>query len=765
MSNQTQAAMAACPSGKAKRGQIQKVTRVESDGSSNKEFASVGSRQTPNPVRELKEPAAEQRLRSTSLVSGSLLVVDDDLKILDVVSQRLRQNGHRITATADGNQVLELIKTSDIDLILMDVQMPHCSGLEILRTIRRMYSPTELPVIMVTGRQQSKDVVEALELGANDYVTKPIDFPVIVARIQTQLIQKRMEQALHDSEERYALAARGAKDGLWDWNLRDQRLYFSPQWAKMLGYDKDEIKDTLEEWLSRVHPADVDHVKRDIALHLKGETAQYENEHRMLHKDGTYHWMLSRGLVFQDASGKAIRMAGSQTDITVGKVADALTGLPNRILFMDRLVRAIERSKRQENSLFAVLFLDLDRFKVINDSLGHLVGDQLLIAIARRLEGCLRTQDTVAHFAGTFTFARLGGDEFTILLEGLHHFSDATRVAERIQSELAQPFHLLGHELFTSVSIGITFSNLGYSHPEDLLRDADTAMYRAKARGKACYEMFDKAMRERAMARLQLETDLRKALDRQELRLHYQLIVSLETGRVAGFEALVRWQHPVAGLLMPSEFISVAEETGLIIPIGHWVLHEACTRMQAWQANYLLDSSIRISVNLSGRQFAEPDLARKVEEILSETGLDPNRLKLEITESTIMENAEVVTSVIAKLKSLNIQLDLDDFGTGYSSLSYLYRFPVSTLKIDRSFVERIGQDGENSSIIAAMIDLAHNLGMDVIAEGVETKEQQNQLKALGCEYGQGFLFSQGLDDNNVMALLASFQAGKAQPKA
>lgn len=732
------------------------LVRSQSDTSLAARVPSAVWKPTPGDLQELKRNGAGEGSGGTSPFVGSLLVVDDDLKILEVMSKRLAQSGHRVVVTADADRVLELVRNADIDLVLMDVQMPGCSGLEALRNLRQRYSPNQLPVIMVTGRQQSNDVVQALELGANDYVSKPIDFPVILARIQTQLIQRRMEQALRNSEERYALAARGVNDGLWDWNLTDQRIYFSPRWATMLGYDKDELKDSLEEWFSRVHPEDIDQLKKDIASHVNGVTVQYENEHRIMHNDGTYHWMLSRGRVFRDSAGRPTRMAGSQTDITAGKVADALTGLPNRVLFMERLKRAIDRIKRQEKNLFAVLFLDLDRFKVINDSLGHLVGDQLLISIARRLEGCLRTQDTVAHFAGTFTFARLGGDEFTILLEGLQHFSDATRVAERIQKEIAQPFNLSGHELFTTASIGIALSSLGYDRPEDILRDADTAMYRAKARGKACYELFDTAMRERAMARLQLETDLRKALDRQELRLHYQMIVSLGTGNIAGFEALVRWQHPVAGLLMPAEFMSIAEETGLIVPIGYWVLREACVRMRAWQSKFDLDSSIRISVNLSGRQFAQQDLARRIEEILSETGLDPNRLKLEITESTIMENAEVVTSVISKLKSLNIQLDIDDFGTGYSSLSYLYRFPVSTLKIDRSFVERIGENGENSEIVAAMIVLAHNLGMDVIAEGVETKEQRNHLKSLGCEYGQGFLFSQGLDEGDVEALLAGF---------
>lgn len=697
--------------------------------------------------------------REEKAILGSVLLVDDDQKILDVMSLRLRQIGHQITVTQDGNQVPELVKTRAIELVLMDVQMPACSGLEVLKGLRKIYSPTQLPVIMVTGLRQSENIVEALELGANDYVTKPIDFPVVIARIRTQLLRKRMDQALRESEERYALAARGANDGLWDWDLRAQQIYFSPRWKGMLGYQEYEIRNDSEEWFSRVHPEDTDQLKKDIASHLRGETPHYEHEYRMLHRDGTYHWMLSRGLVFRDAAGNPARMAGSQTDITAGKVADGLTGLPNRVLFKDRLARSIERARRNKGSLFAVLFLDLDGFKVVNDSLGHVVGDQLLIAIARRLESCLRSQDTVAHLGEAHTFARLGGDEFTILLDELRHPSDAIRVAERILSELTLPFYLPGHEVFSAASIGIAMSSTDYERPEDVLRDADTAMYRAKARGKACYEVFDAAMREKAIARLQLETDLRRAIERLEFRLHYQLIVSLETGKIAGCEALLRWQHPSLGLLLPSEFIAVAEETGLIVPIGNWVLHEACRQLRAWQSSVSLDPSVRISVNLSGRQFRQYDLAGQIRQILSETGLRPDNLKLEITESTIMENPETVTAVLLQLKSLKIQLDIDDFGTGYSSLSYLNRFPVNTLKIDRSFIERMGAAGENAEIVSTIVALAHNLGMDVIAEGVETATQQQQLKALGCEYGQGYFFSDPVDAHKMEALLAAASAG------
>lgn len=686
---------------------------------------------------------------------GCLLIVDDNEKIRDVLSRHLAQKGHKVAIAENGKQALELVGKQQIDLVLLDVQMPDISGIQVLKTLRETYSPTELPIIMVTAVNQSEDIVEALDLGANDYVTKPIDFPVALARIQTQLLRKRMEEALRESEERYALAARGTNDGLWDWDLPTNQVYFSPRWKSMIGYEEHQISNSPDEWFSRVHPEDIDGLKAQIAAHLDGQTAQYENEHRMLHRDGTLRWMLCRGLVVRDAHGKASRMAGSQTDITQGKVADALTGLPNRTLFVDRLARSVERAKRRKGSLFAVLFLDLDRFKVVNDSLGHMIGDQLLIAIARRLESCLRAGDTVARLGSDRLLARLGGDEFTILLDDIRDVSEATRVADRIQKELMFPFNLGGHDVFTTASIGIALSATGYERPEDLLRDADTAMYRAKALGKARCEIFDTVMHARAVARLQLETDLRRAVERQELQNHYQPIVSLQTGTIAGFEALVRWKNPRRGLILPSEFIPVAEETGLILSIGPWVLLEACCQLSRWQMQRPDSPQLTVSVNLSGKQFMQPDLVEQTAQILRKANLDPRSVKLEITESVIMENTESVTAMLMQLRALNIQLGIDDFGTGYSSLSYLHRFPIDTLKIDRSFVSRMGVERENAAIVRTIVSLAHNLGMNVIAEGVETKEQLAQLRALGCEYAQGDFFSRPLDGEAATALISA----------
>ena len=424
---------------------------------------------------------------------------------------------------------------------------------------------------------------------------------------------------------------------------------------------------------------------------------------------------------------------------------DSLTGLPNRLMFSELLKVEIESARHRPDYLFTVLFLDLDRFKNINDSLGHTHGDLLLVAFAQRLEGCLRPTDTLARF---------GGDEFAILLSSLDDAADAIRFAERLQQELTAPFELDKNSAFTTASIGIALSSTGYDRPEDILRDADTAMYRAKENGKARYEMFDTGMHASAVSRLRLESDLRQAIEQQEFCVHYQPIIVMETGKLAGFEALVRWNHPERGLVSPEDFIPAAEETGLIVPIGQWVLEHACMSIVEWQRQSPCFRTLSLSVNLSARQIAQSAMVQQVKRVLERSGLNPHCLKLEITESVVMENAEAAAAMFKQLRTLGVQLSIDDFGTGYSSLSYLHRFPVNYLKIDRSFVSRMTEANDNAEIVRTIATLARNLGLEVIAEGVETQEQYQQLKALGCEYGQGYLFSYPVDSAVVPSLLA-----------
>jgi diguanylate cyclase (GGDEF)-like protein/PAS domain S-box-containing protein len=453
-------------------------------------------------------------------------------------------------------------------------------------------------------------------------------------------------------------------------------------------------------------------------------------------------------------TGETMGVVGIVHDITERKEAEAqlvhnafhdtLTGLPNRALFLDRLERLLKHTVRHPDFLFGVAFMDLDRFKVVNDSLGHMRGDDLLVAIARRLERCVREGDTVA---------RLGGDEFAVLLDDVRDIRDATRVAERILAEVSLPFHLAGHEIYTAASIGIALSSTEYGLPEDILRDADTAMYRAKLDGRCRYEVFDKQMHERAVHTLQVETDLRRALERREFRIHYQPIVGLQDGRIMGLEALLRWQHPTRGMVPPDEFVPLAEETGLIVSIGWWVLEDACRQMKRWLDRFPAHGERYVTVNLSTRQFMQPDLLQQVDAVLSRTGLRPQSLKLEITESVVVQHEEAVTASLVALRARGIHLCIDDFGTGYSSLSYLHSFPVDTLKIDRSFVSQIGFTGSNPRLVETIVALGRNLGMETVAEGVETLEQLEFLRRLGPQLAQGFYFSRALPPEELELML------------
>lgn len=586
-----------------------------------------------------------------------------------------------------------------------------------------------------------------------------------------ELAQARVDremalESLTESESRCAMLLRGASDGMWEWDLETNEMYFCERWKAMLGYQENELSSQPDEWFNRVHPEDIEQVQSEIMSHLMGLSSQFQSEHRVRRADGTYRWMLSRGLAVLDSNRFVYRMTGSLTDVTEQKKAekqllhnafhDALTGLPNRALFMDRLKNSLVEVKKGDGYSFGVLFLDLDRFKVVNDSLGHQIGDQLLVATARRLESCLRPGDIVA---------RLGGDEFAVILDRVKHVSDAIQAAERIRERLSSPFNLSGHEVFISASIGIALNQTASEEPDEILRNADTAMYRAKDQGRGCFELFDKGMHVRNAALSQLETGLRRALARDEFRVHYQPIISLENWRISGFEALLRWEHPEHGYISPLKFIPVAEESGLIVELGQWVLREACQQLRSWQEQFPSEPPLSISVNLSGKQFSQPDLIDCISKILTETGLDAGSLKIEITESAIIENIDSAAMMLKRIKALGIRLSLDDFGTGYSSLSYLHRFPIDTLKIDRSFVSRINLP-KNAEIVKTILTLARNLGMDVVAEGVETREQVLQLTGLNCEYVQGYLLSKPIDGRAMRELISEiYNKGLGQQHA
>ncbi len=809
-----------------------------------------------------------------------ILVVDDDTVMRMLAHAALEKEGYRVEEAENGVEALSLLSPLKPDLILLDVMMPEMDGFSTCEQIRRSPGQERIPICMMTGLDDTGSIHHAYQVGATDFITKPINWLLLGYRVrymlraskafddvyraesksrallgaipdgmlrissdgallesrnsldhilppvnegdhpnifeflpsqlahqlmgqvhkalQTGSVQlqecsvaiqgalrdweirtirsgknealnivrditerKQTEKALRESEERYALASLAANDGLWDWNLLTKEVHFSSRWKGLLGYKKEEIGTGIEEWLNRIHPDDSEQVKVEINSHIKGLNAHFINEHRMLHKDGSYRWILSRGIAVRDETGIAYRMAGSHTDISARKFAeeqlqhdafyDGLTGLPNRALFMDRLNNALRRTRRVPDFTYAVFFLDLDRFKMINDSLGHLAGDAVLVETARRLEKCARPGDTTA---------RLGGDEFVMLFEDIKNEENAKAIAERIQKAFMEPFRISEAELVSTPSIGIALGSSEYLHAEDLLRDADITMYQAKALGRGRCEVFSPAMRLKAVALVRLEADLRVALERDEFHIHYQPIVSLKDSRIVGMEALLRWQHPHQGLIAPSDFIPLAEDTGLILPMGEWVLRTACGHLKTWLDNGV--PPLRLAVNISPVQLKDPGFTEMVTAVIKESGIQPENLEFEITETVLMEQTASIVEVLLKLKAFGIHISLDDFGTGYSSLNYLQNLPIDTLKIDRSFVRKLFFNQEQPKIIETILTLGKNLGMEVIAEGIETTEQLKKLQAMRCRHGQGFFFSRPMDESAAASLLSSLPGAKTK---
>lgn len=565
--------------------------------------------------------------------------------------------------------------------------------------------------------------------------------------------RKLADSAIRASEERYALAAAGTNDGLWDWDLVSDRLHLSDRWIEMLGLHRDKVAPYPESILDRMHPKDMDGFREALDNHLEGRSEQLRAEFRLLHNDDHYVWMLCRGVAVRDGSGKAVRITGSMTDISERKRAeekllkdafyDPTTGLPNRALFLDRVSQHRKKNGGKPGN-FAVLFLDVDRFKMINDSLGHEIGDNLLIDVARRLERAIKPEDIVA---------RLSGDEFAILVTDISGRNGALDAIAAIRSELAAAFYLLEREIFITAAIGVALSDPALETAEDMLRAADIAMYRAKDGGLSNYVFYDPQMQSRAISMLQMESDLRRAVEREEFDVQYQPIVDFSTGSISGFETLVRWEHPEKGPVSPNDFIPLAESTGLIGPIGAQVLRKACRQMHEWREHFGKEMKGTVSVNLSIQQLNDRDLVREIGSILEDTLLPGEMLKLEVTESMIMQNPDQMARTLTELKSLGVTLSIDDFGTGYSSLSYLHRFPFDTLKIDKDFVISLDEKPENVEIIRTICLLAHNMGMDVVAEGVESEHHVRQLVELACEYGQGYLFSRPKAAKDITEML------------
>jgi diguanylate cyclase (GGDEF)-like protein/PAS domain S-box-containing protein len=682
-----------------------------------------------------------------------LAVSADDARHAPV---RALLRAERLEHVTTPEAAIEAVKERAYDVVLVDreIDPPGTDGLMLAQQLVKAAPQT--PVIVLSHEADKRADEEAANTGIADFLLVPgLSADRLEHAVRYAITHQKTLQRLAVSEERHALALRGANDGIWDWDVAHDTVFYSPRWKSMLGYREHEIATTRGEWLGRVHADDrapLTHALDAYARQLPA-TENFEFEHRVQHRDGAYRWMLARATAVRDANGKATRIVGSITDVTDRREAerrlqhdalhDALTGLPNRVLFVDRVDQSIRRAlRRHPECCAAVLFLDLDHFKVINDSMGHATGDELLIAVAHRLEAALRPNDTVA---------RLSGDEFTLLLDDVCEAREATIIAERVLHSLQAPFLLDGRELFVGASIGIALAT-ARSHPEQVMRDADVAMYRAKADGKGRHAVFDAEMHEQVMRRLNLEHELRSAIENGSLEVGYQPIVQAATGRIVGFEALGRWPHGE-----PAEVLAMAEETGLAVPLGRQVMRAACAQLAGWR-ELPRGAGLTVGVNVSGRSLAEPDFILHLRRTLEETGLDPRALRLEVSEADLSRGRadEATRQVLEEgLEQLGVRTHLDHFGTGASPLRLLHRFPGDAIKISPALVAGIGHDAGAFEIVRAVVGLAHNLGLEVIAEGVEKREQLDYLKVLGCEFAQGCLIAPTLTADDARALLES----------
>jgi diguanylate cyclase (GGDEF)-like protein/PAS domain S-box-containing protein len=687
----------------------------------------------------------------------SVLLIEDQPVEVELINEMLSQVDwvdYKIEHYDRLGAGLARAKEGGHDVLLLDLCLPDSAGIE---TVERARAEVPgIPTILMTNMDDEALAVRAVREGAQDYLIKRrVDANLLSRAIHYAIERHRADEALRKSEERYALAVRGSNDGVWDWDIHNDTVYYSHRWREILGLSSKEVGTDIKSWFDRVHKDDWEDFIQALQSHMDGETDQFNHEYRIAHSNGEYVWVMSRGLAVRDLQGRLQRMAGSLSDITARKQAeeqlihdalhDGLTGLPNRTLMLDRIEQALKQIRGRTPATFAVLFLDLDRFKNVNDSLGHGIGDQLLKGMALSLLKMVRPGDTVA---------RLGGDEFAILLSDVENEKQVTDIAERILAASQRKFAIDGHEVFTTVSIGIAIGRDEYHSAGDVLRDADIAMYRAKTSGKDCYELFDREMHERVVEMQRLETDLRRAVTHQEFVMHYQPIISLGSGELVGFEGLIRWQHPDHGLILPGRFIPAAEESGLIVPMSWWSIRESCQQMREWQQQFKSMSRLRISVNVSGRLFNQTDIVGGLRQILAETSLPPSSLCIEITESVVLDDVDDAMNKLVSLRELGVGLHVDDFGTGYSSLSYLQKFSYDSLKIDRTFVGGIAREQESGALVQGIISMGELLGMNVIAEGVETVGQLERLREMRCPEVQGYLFSKPVTPYEAARLLA-----------
>ncbi|MEO1670654.1 MAG: EAL domain-containing protein [Cyanobacteria bacterium J06631_2] len=726
---------------------------------------------------------------SLELSTAKILIVDDQPENLRLLADALNGQAYEVKGVINGAMALMVAKTVVPDLILLDVVMPGLSGYEVCEQLKEDVITQNIPIIFLSASNDSIDRVKALSIGGVDYINKPFQVDEVLLRIKNQLqlqaaqqkilsfnvaLEQRilertaqLEQAnqelkheieergqltrlLRDSEEKLESILNSLEEVVWSADVATSKLLFlNPAAQEVYGRPVAELLANPDLRLESIHPEDRDRVQLSLANDIEINDIEY----RVIQPCGEIRWVWERSRLICDAGGK--RRDGIISDITDRKQVeadlsyeakhDSLTGLPNRAAFLERVNQAINQSKIDSQYLFAILFIDLDRFKIVNDSLGHQVGDELLITVANILQDCARDQDYVA---------RLGGDEFTIVLNQIPCIETAKAIAQKINEQLAMPINLSGHKVFTSASIGIVEADVKHEDSADLLRDADLAMYRAKALGKARHEVFDQEMYAETKELLEIENNLRQAIIEDQFVLHYQPIIALKADHLFGLEALLRWNHPTKGIIYPDKFLSIAEETGLIISLGELVLNKACQQISDWQNRYPAAADLRVSINLASQQIRDPNFLTNLDQAIASNNLSGSCLDLEINETILMEHQSETFDLFQQIKSRGIRLSIDDFGTGYLSLQYLKRFPVNALKIDRSFIQNMLQDRNNFEIIKMIIALARTLKINIIAEGIENFKQLKVLETLNCGYGQGYMFSQPVDSESAEIFLA-----------
>jgi diguanylate cyclase (GGDEF)-like protein/PAS domain S-box-containing protein len=680
-----------------------------------------------------------------------ILIVDDDASGRRLTRATLTRAGFEVSEAPDGAKALEAMRELLPDLVLMDVGMPVMDGFTCCAELRQLPGGQRVPVVMMTGLDDVQSIERAFEVGATDFITKPINWPILAHRVRYMLRASAAINLLKQNQRRLSNAQRIGEMGDWEWDVRQGRVIASEQAWRIFGHDSGLAALQDDQFLTTVHEEDAERVR--LACRRAIENGDdFAIEHRVVSRGGALRYVHQQvEVIEQDDSGRALRLVGAVHDITQRKDAeeqvrrlayfDTLTGLPNRLLFTEQLIKALAHAERHGQEV-AIMFIDLDDFKRVNDTLGHGAGDDLLKQIGARLASSVRTLDSVTRHGfddDCNTIARLGGDEFIVLLNNVSHAVDAASVARRLVAALAEPVTLLGNELYVTCSVGVAIYPCDGNDIETLLMNADTAMYRAKESGRGGFQFYDRSMNARARERLQMETLLRHAVERDEFVLHYQPRVELASGRIVGAEALIRWQHPERGLLAPKEFIPLAEDAHLVIPIAEWVIGAVCRQISAWQAAGF--KPIPVAINLAAPHLREKALPELVERVLREHALPSSLLEIEVTESILLHDPEVSLANARRLAELGVSLSIDDFGTGYSSLSYLKRLPISSLKIDQSFVRDIATDPDDAAIITAIIAMAHRLNLRVVAEGVETEAQRSFLRTHACDEFQGFLVS------------------------